>query len=560
MSHILRVPELGEGVESVDVVAVLVKAGDTVEADQGVIEVETEKASVEVPSDASGVVAELHVTVGDQLEAGAPILTLDTEEDSVDEDRANEDSEPAPSADETPPDEAHQPEVGDEPASAKADHSPIEEPSVQATESTMRVPELGEGVDSVDVVAVFVKMGDTVEVDQPVIEVETEKAAVEVPSTVAGTITMLHAEAGATLKTGDPIITVSGVGEGEPATDEPQEAPPARPLEPTPESPEQPSPRPVSAPTPPSAPSQSDSARTLVPAAPSVRRFAREIGIDLTRVSGTGPGGRISIGDVKAAAHRSLTEAAAGPSGPAPAELPDFSAWGAVRREPMTKIRQVTATNMARAWSTVPQVTHHDTADITELEQLRKEYRERVEKSGGKLTLTAIMVKVVASALKVFPTVNASIDLAAKEIVFKDYVHIGVAVDTERGLLVPVIRDADRKNITEISVELDDLASRARDRKLKPDEMQGASFSISNLGGIGGTGFSPIVNWPEVAILGVSRGSVEPRWIDGEFRPRLMLPLSLSYDHRLVDGADAARFVRWLAEALEEPLLLALEG
>jgi pyruvate dehydrogenase E2 component (dihydrolipoamide acetyltransferase) len=291
-----------------------------------------------------------------------------------------------------------------------------------------------------------------------------------------------------------------------------------------------------------------------------VRRFAREIGIDLTRVSGTGPGGRISIDDVKAAAHKSLTEAGAGPGGPAPEKLPDFSAWGAVRREPMTKIRQVTATNMARAWSAVPRVTHHDKADITEVEQLRKEYRERVEKSGGKLTLTAIMVKVVASALKVFPTVNASIDLAAEEIVFKDYVHIGVAVDTERGLLVPVIRDADRKNITEISVELDDLASRARDRKLKPDEMQGASFSISNLGGIGGTGFSPIVNWPEVAILGVSRGTVEPRWIDGEFQPRLMLPLSLSYDHRLVDGADAARFVRWLAEALEEPLLLALEG
>jgi pyruvate dehydrogenase E2 component (dihydrolipoamide acetyltransferase) len=522
--------------------------------------VETEKASVEVPSDASGVVAELHVTVGDQLEAGAPILTLDIEQGSDSHDRPDADSESLQPADEAQPDEAPDADSGDEPTGANMDDSPIEEPSVQATESTMSVPELGEGVDSVDVVAVFVKMGDTVEVDQPVIEVETEKAAVEVPSTVAGTITTLHAEAGATLKTGDPIITVSGVGEDEPATDKPEEVPSARPPEPTADPPEQVLEKPAPTPTRPSAPSESVSARTQVPAAPSVRRFAREIGIDLTRVSGTGPGGRISIDDVKAAAHRSLTEAAAGPSGPAPAELPDFSAWGAVRREPMTKIRQVTATNMARAWSTVPQVTHHDTADITELEQLRKEYRERVEKSGGKLTLTAIMVKVVASALKVFPTVNASIDLAAKEIVFKDYVHIGVAVDTERGLLVPVIRDADRKNITEISVELDDLASRARDRKLKPDEMRGASFSISNLGGIGGTGFSPIVNWPEVAVLGVSRGTVEPRWIDGEFRPRLMLPLSLSYDHRLVDGADAARFVRWLAEALEEPLLLALEG
>jgi pyruvate dehydrogenase E2 component (dihydrolipoamide acetyltransferase) len=226
----------------------------------------------------------------------------------------------------------------------------------------------------------------------------------------------------------------------------------------------------------------------------------------------------------------------------------------------MSKIRRVTAQNMARAWVTVPQVTHNDVADITALEELRKRYKPRVEAAGGKLTVTAIMVKVAASAVKLFPNVNASIDPGNEEIIFKDYVHIGVAVDTERGLLVPVIRDADHKNITEIAVELDDLARRARDRKLKPDEMQGASFSISNLGGIGGTGFSPIVNWPEVAILGVSRGRIEPQWIDGDFEPRLMLPLSLSYDHRLVDGAEAARFVRWIADALEQPLLLALEG
>jgi pyruvate dehydrogenase E2 component (dihydrolipoamide acetyltransferase) len=244
------------------------------------------------------------------------------------------------------------------------------------------------------------------------------------------------------------------------------------------------------------------------------------------------------------------------------AQLPDFSRWGQVRRGPMSKIRRLTGEQMTRAWLTAPQVTHDDLADVTDLEALRQRFKGRVEAAGGKLTVTAILVKVAASALKVFPKLNASLDPDAGEIVFKEFVHIGVAVDTEHGLLVPVIRDADRKNITEIAVELDDLAARARARKLKPDEMQGGTFSISNLGGIGGTGFSPIVNWPEVAILGVSRGRVQPEWNDelGSFEPRLMLPLSLSYDHRLVDGAEAARFVRWVAEALEEPLLLALEG
>ncbi len=439
----------------------------------------------------------------------------------------------------------------------------------------LRVPELGEGVDSVDVVAVLVKVGDSVEIEQGVIEVETEKASVEVPSDASGVVTEVHVEVGDQLSAGAPILGIETAdGTGTPGgTDAALEISQAADEDVQRDSSGQPPNADKTDPDPevatttdqgsaaePSPPRTYESERTLVPAAPTVRRFAREIGVDVTTVSGSGPGGRISIDDVKAAAHRSLTRSAAGADTPPAPRLPDFSAWGPVRREAMTKIRQVTAANMARAWTTVPQVTHHDLADITELEQLRKQYRDRVERSGGKLTLTAIMVKVAASAMKVFPTVNASIDMAAREIVFKDYVHIGVAVDTERGLLVPVIRDADRKNITEISTELDDLAGRARERKLKPDEMQGASFSISNLGGIGGTGFSPIVNWPEVAILGVSRGNVEPRWIDGEFRPRLMLPLSLSYDHRLVDGADAARFVRWLAEALEEPLLLALEG
>jgi pyruvate dehydrogenase E2 component (dihydrolipoamide acetyltransferase) len=243
-----------------------------------------------------------------------------------------------------------------------------------------------------------------------------------------------------------------------------------------------------------------------------------------------------------------------------PQPLPDFSKWGEIEIEEMSKIRRKTAENMARAWVEIPTVTHHDEADITTLEGLRRRHAPRVKEAGGTLTWTAILLKVLAGALKRFPKLNASVDMVQHRIIYKKYVHVGVAVDTERGLLVPVIRDADRKNITDISVELDDLATRARSRKLRPDEMQGGGFSISNLGGIGGTAFTPIVSWPEVAILGASRAATQPRWTGDRFEPRLILPLSLSYDHRLVDGADAARFLRWIVEALEQPLLLALEG
>jgi len=483
--------------------------------------------------------------------------------------------------------------------------------------TTVTIPDLGEGVDSVDVIAVLVAAGDTIAVDQPLIEVETDKAAVEVPSTAAGTITEVLVEVGQTLGPDAPILTIEPVSESasesdpdpEPASadsdsgrardsnrdsdsgsdrdsgrardsssdstgdsdsdsdsDSEQDQQTAaadsdsKQLQPP-------------APAPASVPAADDDSRLtthdsrppgrLVPAAPTVRRFAREVGIDIAEVTGSGPGGRISIDDVKAAVAKRLSRGDAGAGAGLPvAELPDFSRWGEVRREPMSKVRKLTAEAMSRAWLTAPQVTNHDLADITELEDARQQFKDRVAAAGGKLTPTAILVKFVATALGRFPTLNASVDAASEEIVFKDFVNIGVAVDTEHGLLVPVIRNADEKSITEIAVELTDLAERARSRKLKPDEMQGGTFSISNLGGIGGTGFSPIVNWPEVAILGVSRSRVQPEW-DPEiedFEPRLMMPLSLSYDHRLVDGADAARFLRWLAEALETPLLLALEG
>jgi pyruvate dehydrogenase E2 component (dihydrolipoamide acetyltransferase) len=315
-------------------------------------------------------------------------------------------------------------------------------------------------------------------------------------------------------------------------------------------------------------PPRDEAPRRLAPAAPSVRRTARELGVNVNQVAGTGPGGRISAEDVKAHVKRLLSsggprsspqEPAMLPGPPAPA-LPDFTKWGEIERKPMRPVRRKTAEHLAQAWAAIPHVTQCDKADVTDLEALRKRYEKHVESAGGKLTLTAIALKVVASALKRFAQFNASIDVAAQELVLKKYVHVGVAVDTERGLLVPVIRDVDRKSIIELSTELAQAAEKARDGKLTLEEMQGGCFTITNLGGLGGTYFTPIVNLPEVAILGVSRAQMEPVWRDGSFQPRLMLPLSLSYDHRVIDGADGIRFLRFVAEALEQPFVLSLHG
>jgi pyruvate dehydrogenase E2 component (dihydrolipoamide acetyltransferase) len=435
---------------------------------------------------------------------------------------------------------------------------------------TIKLPELGEGVDSVDVVAVLVAVGDVIQVDQSLIEVETEKASVEVPSTSAGTVLEVHVAEGDTIGEKAAIVTLDAAAEAAgdsrettasevPAEEQAEE----QAVEQTDTGAEEQrgggaeEPAPVAPATPPPAVKPRDG-MTAVPAAPTVRRFAREVGADITAVQGSGPGGRISIDDVKAHTNRLLSQGTGG--GVATAELPDLSRFGPIRREAMSKVRRLTAENLTRAWLNAPQVTNHESADITDLEEFRKAYKERVEEAGGKLTMTAILVKIVASTLKQHPTLNSAVDMVNHEIVFRESINIGVAVDTERGLLVPVIRDADDKNLTEIGITLDDLARRARDKKLSPDDLQGGTFSISNLGGIGGTGFSPIVNWPEVAILGVSRGRIEPQWHEGSFRPRLMLPLSLSYDHRLVDGADAARFLARLKASLEQPLLLAFEG
>ncbi|MCP3979318.1 MAG: branched-chain alpha-keto acid dehydrogenase subunit E2 [bacterium] len=423
----------------------------------------------------------------------------------------------------------------------------------------IRLPELGENIEEVDVAAVLVSVGDEVKRDQPLIEVETEKASLEVPSTGDGRIEELLVSVGDKLKVDQVIVRIVGAGG---ATAKPKKAPATR------------APAPATQPAPEAAQAAPEStvvelpvkpARreigSTVPAAPSVRALARELGVEIAQVPGSGPAGRISRDDVKLHAKSLIRGRAsvpgAGPAAPTP--LPDFSEWGEVERERLTNVRRATAGAMANAWSTVPHVTQFDRADVTQLESMRKRFNARPEAATKKLTMTAIVVKMVAAALKQFPKFNASLDVAGDSLVLKKYVHVGVAVDTERGLLVPVIRDVDKKSLTQVTQELNDLATRARAKKVRPDEMRGASFTVSNLGGLGTTHFSPIVNWPEVAILGVGRAENTAVHVDGAFQPRLMMPLSVSYDHRIIDGADAARFARWLAEALEQPLLLLMD-
>jgi len=426
--------------------------------------------------------------------------------------------------------------------------------------SELKLPELGEGIDAVDVSAVLVAVGDLVSLEQPVIEVETEKASLEVPADSAGRVVELLVRVGDKVRVGQTILKVEGGGiaAGAPATERHGEPVPvpapraaeseARPDEATAEVVEFPHAAVAAPPT----------LAPPVPAAPSVRALARQLGVDVARVRGTGPGGRISREDVKAAAKAIITGKGAPVASATAPELPDFSTWGPVEREPLSNVRRATARGMAVAWATVPHVTQFDHADVTRLEELRRGFNASPEAAGSKLSLTAIAVKLVAGLLKQFPRFNASLDLAGDAVVYKRYVHVGVAVDTERGLLVPVLRDVDRKGVLQVAAELDGLAERARTRKIGPDELRGATFTVSNLGGLGTTWFSPIVNWPEVAILGVGRAEHQAVWVEGRFEPRLLLPLSLSYDHRLIDGADAARFLRRLAEALEQPLLLLL--
>jgi len=544
-----KMPDLGENIENGDVVSVLVSVGDHIEEDQPVLELETDKAVIEVPASAGGTVTAVHVKEGESAAVGQLLLTLE----SGDEQGSEAIAEPQPEAEPVEPTEL-------------ATHTQAEtaSPHPSAAQSTgsveFNMPDLGENVKNGDIVGVLVSVGETVREDQPVIELETDKAVIEVPSSVGGTVEAIHVKEGDNAAVGQLLLTIETAASAaaEPAVEKPA----ADAARPTPQAPAPPQAESISSlPAPALTPTSQPSAPTTsVPAAPSVRRLAREIGVDITQVEGHGPGGRISSEDVKAHSKQLHQTRATSPSVAAVAPLPDFSQWGDIERESMSKVRQITAERLSQAWSTIPMVTQFDKADVSDIELWRKEHGKRAEAAGGKLTPTAILIKVLGAALKVFPQFNASINMASNEVIYKKYFHIGIAVDTPHGLMVPVVRDVDQKNIIELSVELNDMAQKTRDRKITPADMQGGSMTISNVGVMGGTAFTPIVNPPEVAILGVARSSVEAVHMDGHFQPRTMMPLSLSYDHRLIDGADGARFLRWVCDALNNPFVVLLEG
>jgi len=452
-----------------------------------------------------------------------------------------------------------------------------------------KLPELGENIESIQVVRVMVAAGGSVALDQPVLELETDKATIEVPSTVAGRIAAVHVQPGDAIKRGQLIFSLAGsaAATDKPAAAEGKPAAPAAAREDAPPPVEKAAaetgrstasvdsidsfessnasasvaepPAAASAVPPPVTP---DSGRK-VPAAPSVRRFAREIGIDLVLVPGSGPHGRVSKDDVKRYS-KQLNEArpvagAAAVGAPLP-PLPDFTKWGTVERKKMSVIRAKTAEHMTLSWSQVPHVTIYDKADITELEQLRLQYAGLAEKEGGKLTMAVMVCKITAQALRKFPAFNASADIATREIIYKNYVHLGIAVNTPRGLMVPVVRNADTKNMVTLAKEIQELAMKCREGKIKLEEIEGSTFTVTNLGRVCGIYFTPIVNYPEVAILGLGRAYEEPAVVNGAIVKRTMLPLSLSFDHRVIDGADGSAFMGWVKEAIEQPLILALNG
>jgi len=558
-----KLPELGENIHQGDLVRLMVSPGASVSEGQPVMELETDKAVVEVPSSVSGVVRDVRVREGEKIAVGQVIFTVD-----------NGSGTGRPVAPPKATAAAPQPAAPKTAAAAEPQAEPTVSPAPGASEATeFRLPELGENINQGDLVRLMISPGASVSEGQPVMEIETDKAVVEVPSSVSGTVKDVLVSGGQTLKVGQVVFTlVNGAVSQHKSVSHNQEtrlafqaaiqAEGKKEEEALP--PDQPKPAPVATF---SMPLDLDRAagvehRGPVPAAPHVRRLARELGVDIHNMTGSGPGGRISEDDVKAYT-KSLVLTGAGGAIPThlkqPA-LPDFSRWGKIERVSMRGVRRKTAEHMWEAWSSIPHVTQNDKADITELEQLRARFGPKAAEAGGKLTVTAIALKVCASALKIFPQFNASIDMEKEEIIYKQFINVGVAVDTDRGLLVPVIRDVDKKNIVELAAELTGLSKKARDKKLVPSDMEGGTFTITNLGGIGGTGFSPIVNYPEVAILGLSRSSMEPVWLNGNFEPRQVIPLSLSYDHRLIDGADAARFLRWIAEAFEQPFLLSVQG
>lgn len=550
-----KLPELGENIDSADVINVLVKAGDEIKKDQGVIEIETDKATVEVPSSIEGIIKGIFIKAGDKVKVGQTIVTME-----VGSNNSNEASKKQKQIEEAKKEpRPKSPQNISKTVIRDSEHKK----TFVAGGVEVKLPELGENIESADVINVLVHKGDMIEKDQGIIEIETDKATVEVPSPVTGRVTGVLIKSGDKAKVGQVLIKVESE-EIEEENNKQILEPAEQAIQPVEEKKVEPektelrgekeitefSEKPDIQP-----PIIKDAA----PAAPSVRRIARELGVDINKVKGSGPLGRISMDDVKAyVKNLNIEREEKHITGIKVEVLPDFSKWGEIEKKDMSTIRLKTAQHLSFAWAYTPHVTQFDKADITNLEKFRKEQNLKSGNDAAKLTVTVILVKVLTSALKQFPQFNSSIDMEKKQIIYKKYFNIGIAVDTENGLIVPVIKNADKKNLKELAKEMNDLAEKARNRKVSLDDLQGGCISITNLGGIGGTSFTPIVNSPEVSILGVSRASYEPLFKEGRFEPKLILPLSLSYDHRIIDGADAARFLRWVCEVLEEPLKIIL--
>jgi len=546
----VKVPDIGD-FDEVAVIEVLVKVGDTVKAEQSLITVESDKASMEIPSSTAGVVKELKVEVGSKVKEGSVVLVLEAE-------GAGAAAAPAPAPAAAPAAAASAPAAAaPAPAAAPAASGPVE----------VKVPDIGDFKD-VAVIELLVKPGDTIAADQSLITVESDKASMEIPSSAAGVLKELKVKVGDTVNIGDLIAVLEGAaGAAAPAPAQAAAAAPAAATASAP-APAPASPAPAASPAaaaphdPTTAPSGN-----LPHASPSVRKFARELGVPLEEVNGSGPKGRITQEDVQsftkavmsgqASTKASAAKAPAGGGGADGAALGlipwpkvDFTKFGAVERKDLSRIKKLSGANLHRNWVMIPHVTNNDEADITELEAFRVSTNKENEKSGIKVTMLAFVIKAVVAALKKFPDFNASLD--GDQLVYKQYFHIGFAADTPNGLVVPVLKDADKKGILQISQEMGELAKKARDGKLGSADMQGGCFSISSLGGIGGTHFTPIINAPEVAILGLSKGQMKPVWDGKQFVPRLTLPLSLSYDHRVIDGALAARFNAYLGQVLAD--------
>jgi len=528
-----KLPEVSEGVTSVDVADIRVREGDVIETGAIICEVETDKAVAEIPCPHAGKITRLLISSGMSVSPGTTILEIETAAAGT----------PAPAP--TKPAAAASATAAPTAPAAEVASAPFE----------FRLPEVSEGVAKVDVASVAVKLGDTIVKGSVVCEVETDKAVAEIPSPVAGKVTAVHVTAGTTLNIGAPLLTIETAGTATAqAAPAPATAPPAATAASAAAPPASPAP---ASPAPAPAAAITGDAGPPAPAGPATRRLARKLGVSLRQVKGSAAGGRITIEDVEAFVRERMTQPqipAAAAAAPGfgivqVAPLPDFSRFGPVEKQPMNKIFRTAASNLHAAWVTIPHVTQHDLADITELETARRKY-VKANPNAPKITMTAIIIKAVVQALKAFPNFNSSVDMASGELVVKQYYHIGVAVDTPNGLVVPVIRNCDQKNILQVAAELAEIAGRARDRKLKAEDMQGGTFTITNLGGIGGTAFTPIVNYPEVAILGMSRTLNHLQLDNGQLVERQMLPLSLSYDHRAINGADAARFIVKLSGSL----------